>query len=153
MNNLSPVWKSFKVSLNTLCSGDHERELKVSSSNGNNDTFNSKPVLLIWLISGWLWLNQMSVFHTCFKFIYFFRPWKGSTGRWFIKTCISQRQQVQRGSNQSKQSVHKHFLHSLNVIVCGACSKSTQVLVPTRGQVGLYLVKRCLWRTSTSQHL
>ncbi|XP_016370543.1 copine-4-like [Sinocyclocheilus rhinocerous] len=29
MNNLSPVWKSFKVSLNTLCSGDHERELKV----------------------------------------------------------------------------------------------------------------------------
>lgn len=30
MNNLSPVWKSFKVSLNTLCSGDHERELKVS---------------------------------------------------------------------------------------------------------------------------
>lgn len=30
MNNLSPVWKSFKVSLNTLCSGDHDRELKVS---------------------------------------------------------------------------------------------------------------------------
>uniref|UniRef100_A0A673KTX3 Copine IVb n=1 Tax=Sinocyclocheilus rhinocerous TaxID=307959 RepID=A0A673KTX3_9TELE len=29
MNNLSPVWKSFKVSLNTLCSGDHERELKI----------------------------------------------------------------------------------------------------------------------------
>uniref|UniRef100_A0A8C5HN22 Copine-4 n=1 Tax=Gouania willdenowi TaxID=441366 RepID=A0A8C5HN22_GOUWI len=32
MNNLSPVWKSFKVSLNTLCSGDHERELKVYKS-------------------------------------------------------------------------------------------------------------------------
>lgn len=30
MNNLSPVWKSFKVSLNTLCSGDQDRELKVS---------------------------------------------------------------------------------------------------------------------------
>lgn len=30
MNNLSPVWKSFKVSLNTLCSGNHDRELKVS---------------------------------------------------------------------------------------------------------------------------
>ena len=29
MNNLNPVWKSFKVSLNTLCSGDQERELKV----------------------------------------------------------------------------------------------------------------------------
>uniref|UniRef100_A0A8C7ZWQ5 Copine IVb n=1 Tax=Oryzias sinensis TaxID=183150 RepID=A0A8C7ZWQ5_9TELE len=29
MNNLSPVWKSFKVSLNTLCSGDHDRELKI----------------------------------------------------------------------------------------------------------------------------
>lgn len=30
MNNLSPVWKPFKVSLNTLCSGDPDRELKVS---------------------------------------------------------------------------------------------------------------------------
>ncbi|TTO63371.1 Copine-4 [Bagarius yarrelli] len=29
MNNLNPVWKSFKVSLNTLCSGDHEREMKL----------------------------------------------------------------------------------------------------------------------------
>ncbi|KAF3833791.1 hypothetical protein F7725_024995 [Dissostichus mawsoni] len=28
MNNLSPAWKSFKVSLNTLCSGDQDRELK-----------------------------------------------------------------------------------------------------------------------------
>uniref|UniRef100_A0A8C6SSQ1 Copine IVb n=1 Tax=Neogobius melanostomus TaxID=47308 RepID=A0A8C6SSQ1_9GOBI len=39
MNNLSPVWKSFKVSLNTLCSGDHERALKVAidftASNGD----------------------------------------------------------------------------------------------------------------------
>uniref|UniRef100_A0A8D0A1Q7 Copine IVb n=1 Tax=Sander lucioperca TaxID=283035 RepID=A0A8D0A1Q7_SANLU len=39
MNNLSPVWKSFKVSLNTLCSGDHDRELKVAidftASNGD----------------------------------------------------------------------------------------------------------------------
>uniref|UniRef100_A0A8C1QHQ7 Copine-4-like n=2 Tax=Cyprinus carpio TaxID=7962 RepID=A0A8C1QHQ7_CYPCA len=39
MNNLSPVWKSFKVSLNTLCSGHHERELKVAidftASNGD----------------------------------------------------------------------------------------------------------------------
>ncbi|GAA6067280.1 copine-4, partial [Tachysurus ichikawai] len=32
MNNLNPVWKSFKVSLNTLCSGDHERELKVGQN-------------------------------------------------------------------------------------------------------------------------
>uniref|UniRef100_A0A8C2IPU1 Copine-4-like n=1 Tax=Cyprinus carpio TaxID=7962 RepID=A0A8C2IPU1_CYPCA len=41
MNNLSPVWKSFKVSLNTLCSGDHERELKCTvwdwDSNGKHD--------------------------------------------------------------------------------------------------------------------
>lgn len=29
MNNLSPVWKAFKVSLNTLCSGNQDRELKV----------------------------------------------------------------------------------------------------------------------------
>uniref|UniRef100_A0AAY4D368 Copine-4 n=1 Tax=Denticeps clupeoides TaxID=299321 RepID=A0AAY4D368_9TELE len=41
MNNLSPVWKSFKVSLNTLCSGDHQRELKCTvydwDSNGKHD--------------------------------------------------------------------------------------------------------------------
>ncbi|XP_064411005.1 copine-4 isoform X3 [Latimeria chalumnae] len=29
MNNLNPVWKTFKVSLNSLCSGDHDRRLKV----------------------------------------------------------------------------------------------------------------------------
>ncbi|RXN32321.1 copine-4-like protein [Labeo rohita] len=29
MNNLNPVWKTFKTSLNSLCSGDHERILKV----------------------------------------------------------------------------------------------------------------------------
>uniref|UniRef100_UPI003AABE4C9 copine-4 n=1 Tax=Centroberyx gerrardi TaxID=166262 RepID=UPI003AABE4C9 len=28
MNNLNPVWKTFKVSLNSLCSGDHERKLQ-----------------------------------------------------------------------------------------------------------------------------
>ncbi|XP_053303438.1 LOW QUALITY PROTEIN: copine-4-like [Pleuronectes platessa] len=41
MNDLSPVWKSFKVSLNTLCSGDHDRELKCTvwdwDSNGKHD--------------------------------------------------------------------------------------------------------------------
>uniref|UniRef100_A0AAR2IUY3 Copine 4 n=1 Tax=Pygocentrus nattereri TaxID=42514 RepID=A0AAR2IUY3_PYGNA len=41
MNNLNPVWKSFKVSLNTLCSGDQERELKCTvwdwDSNGKHD--------------------------------------------------------------------------------------------------------------------
>uniref|UniRef100_A0A665X1K6 Copine-4 n=1 Tax=Echeneis naucrates TaxID=173247 RepID=A0A665X1K6_ECHNA len=41
MNNLSPVWKSFKVSLNTLCSGDHDRDLKCTvwdwDSNGKHD--------------------------------------------------------------------------------------------------------------------
>lgn len=41
MNNLSPVWKSFKVSFNTLCSGDHERELRCTvwdwDSNGKHD--------------------------------------------------------------------------------------------------------------------
>ncbi|XP_051991132.1 copine-4-like [Xyrauchen texanus] len=41
MNNLSPVWKSFKVSLNTLCSGDQERELRCTvwdwDSNGKHD--------------------------------------------------------------------------------------------------------------------
>uniref|UniRef100_A0A3B1KFM1 Copine 4 n=1 Tax=Astyanax mexicanus TaxID=7994 RepID=A0A3B1KFM1_ASTMX len=41
MNNLNPVWKSFKVSQNTLCSGDEERELKCTvfdwDSNGKHD--------------------------------------------------------------------------------------------------------------------
>ncbi|KAG5842395.1 copine-4 isoform X1 [Anguilla rostrata] len=41
MNNLNPVWKTFKVSLNTLCSGDHDRELKCTvwdwDSNGKHD--------------------------------------------------------------------------------------------------------------------
>ncbi|XP_012689933.1 copine-4 [Clupea harengus] len=41
MNNLSPVWKSFKVSLNTLCSGDEDRQLKCTvfdwDSNGKHD--------------------------------------------------------------------------------------------------------------------
>ncbi|KAI1901879.1 hypothetical protein AGOR_G00038980 [Albula goreensis] len=41
MNNLSPVWKTFKVSFNTLCSGDHDRELKCTvwdwDSNGKHD--------------------------------------------------------------------------------------------------------------------
>uniref|UniRef100_A0AAX7TPE3 C2 domain-containing protein n=1 Tax=Astatotilapia calliptera TaxID=8154 RepID=A0AAX7TPE3_ASTCA len=32
MNNLNPVWKTFKVSLNSLCSGDHERKLSVIRS-------------------------------------------------------------------------------------------------------------------------
>lgn len=31
MNNLSPAWKSFKVSVNSLCSGDPDRRLKVRS--------------------------------------------------------------------------------------------------------------------------
>ncbi|XP_042175084.1 copine-4 isoform X3 [Oncorhynchus tshawytscha] len=29
MNNLNPVWKTFKTSLNSLCSGDHDRPLKI----------------------------------------------------------------------------------------------------------------------------
>ncbi|XP_078233478.1 copine-4 isoform X3 [Pogona vitticeps] len=29
MNNLNPTWKSFKVSVNSLCSGDQDRRLKV----------------------------------------------------------------------------------------------------------------------------
>ncbi|KAJ8334582.1 hypothetical protein SKAU_G00402210 [Synaphobranchus kaupii] len=41
MNNLNPAWKTFKVSLNTLCSGDHDRELKCTvwdwDSNGKHD--------------------------------------------------------------------------------------------------------------------
>uniref|UniRef100_A0A8C7NGS2 C2 domain-containing protein n=3 Tax=Oncorhynchus TaxID=8016 RepID=A0A8C7NGS2_ONCMY len=39
MNNLNPVWKTFKTSLNSLCSGDHDRPLKVAidftASNGD----------------------------------------------------------------------------------------------------------------------
>uniref|UniRef100_A0A8C1GTQ1 Copine IVa n=2 Tax=Cyprinus carpio TaxID=7962 RepID=A0A8C1GTQ1_CYPCA len=39
MNNLNPAWKTFKTSLNSLCSGDHERILKVAidftASNGD----------------------------------------------------------------------------------------------------------------------
>uniref|UniRef100_A0A3Q3DEK0 Copine IVa n=1 Tax=Hippocampus comes TaxID=109280 RepID=A0A3Q3DEK0_HIPCM len=39
MNNLNPVWKTFKVSLNSLCNGDHERKLQVAidftASNGD----------------------------------------------------------------------------------------------------------------------
>uniref|UniRef100_A0ACB8FTZ1 Uncharacterized protein n=1 Tax=Sphaerodactylus townsendi TaxID=933632 RepID=A0ACB8FTZ1_9SAUR len=30
MNNLNPAWKAFKVSVNSLCSGDQDRRLKVS---------------------------------------------------------------------------------------------------------------------------
>ncbi|KAG7469839.1 hypothetical protein MATL_G00133070 [Megalops atlanticus] len=41
MNNLNPVWKTFKVSLNSLCSGDHDRILKCTvwdwDSNGKHD--------------------------------------------------------------------------------------------------------------------
>ncbi|OCT74230.1 copine-4 [Xenopus laevis] len=41
MNNLNPAWKSFKVSLNSLCSGDHDRKLKCIvwdwDSNGKHD--------------------------------------------------------------------------------------------------------------------
>lgn len=29
MNNLNPAWKTFKVSVNSLCSGDQDRRLKV----------------------------------------------------------------------------------------------------------------------------
>lgn len=31
MNNLNPAWKTFKVSVNSLCSGDQDRRLKVRS--------------------------------------------------------------------------------------------------------------------------
>nr|XP_057908987.1 copine-4 isoform X2 [Doryrhamphus excisus] len=41
MNNLNPVWKTFKVSLNSLCNGDHERKLQCTvwdwDSNGKHD--------------------------------------------------------------------------------------------------------------------
>ncbi|XP_032413726.1 copine-4 [Xiphophorus hellerii] len=41
MNNLNPVWKTFKVSLNSLCSGDHDRKLQCNvwdwDSNGKHD--------------------------------------------------------------------------------------------------------------------
>ncbi|XP_056619113.1 copine-4 isoform X1 [Triplophysa dalaica] len=41
MNNLNPVWKTFKTSINSLCSGDHERILKCTvwdwDSNGKHD--------------------------------------------------------------------------------------------------------------------
>ncbi|KAM6910019.1 copine-4 [Xenentodon cancila] len=41
MNNLNPMWKTFKVSLNSLCSGDHERKLQCTvwdwDSNGKHD--------------------------------------------------------------------------------------------------------------------
>ncbi|KAM8967834.1 copine-4 [Pelodytes ibericus] len=41
MNNLNPAWKTFKVSLNSLCSGDHDRKLKCIvwdwDSNGKHD--------------------------------------------------------------------------------------------------------------------
>ncbi|KAM9404570.1 copine-4 isoform 2-T2 [Salvelinus alpinus] len=41
MNNLNPVWKTFKTSLNSLCSGDRDRPLKCTvwdwDSNGKHD--------------------------------------------------------------------------------------------------------------------
>ncbi|XP_078056865.1 copine-4 [Mustelus asterias] len=41
MNNLNPLWKTFKVSVNSLCSGDHDRKLKLIvwdwDSNGKHD--------------------------------------------------------------------------------------------------------------------
>lgn len=32
MNNLNPAWKTFKVSVNSLCSGDQDRRLKVRNN-------------------------------------------------------------------------------------------------------------------------
>uniref|UniRef100_A0A8C6Y7B6 Copine C-terminal domain-containing protein n=1 Tax=Naja naja TaxID=35670 RepID=A0A8C6Y7B6_NAJNA len=41
MNNLNPAWKAFKVSVNSLCSGDQDRRLKSIvwdwDSNGKHD--------------------------------------------------------------------------------------------------------------------
>uniref|UniRef100_A0A8B9P479 C2 domain-containing protein n=1 Tax=Apteryx owenii TaxID=8824 RepID=A0A8B9P479_APTOW len=41
MNNLNPAWKTFKVSVNSLCSGDQDRRLKCIvwdwDSNGKHD--------------------------------------------------------------------------------------------------------------------
>uniref|UniRef100_A0A670Z5L4 C2 domain-containing protein n=1 Tax=Pseudonaja textilis TaxID=8673 RepID=A0A670Z5L4_PSETE len=41
MNNLNPAWKAFKVSVNSLCSGDQDRRLKCIvwdwDSNGKHD--------------------------------------------------------------------------------------------------------------------
>ncbi|XP_077576243.1 copine-4 [Stigmatopora nigra] len=41
MNNLNPVWNTFKVSLNSLCNGDHQRKLQCTvwdwDSNGKHD--------------------------------------------------------------------------------------------------------------------
>uniref|UniRef100_A0A8C5TAN8 C2 domain-containing protein n=1 Tax=Malurus cyaneus samueli TaxID=2593467 RepID=A0A8C5TAN8_9PASS len=41
MNNLNPAWKTFKVSVNSLCSGDQDRKLKCIvwdwDSNGKHD--------------------------------------------------------------------------------------------------------------------
>lgn len=33
-NNLSPIWEPFKVSLNSLCSCEEKRRLRVSASGG-----------------------------------------------------------------------------------------------------------------------
>lgn len=43
MNNLNPVWKSFKVSLNSLCAGDHERKLQVLTHDMNACTHAHAP--------------------------------------------------------------------------------------------------------------
>lgn len=39
MNNLNPAWKTFKVSVNSLCSGDQDRRLKVRSHSFFSNSF------------------------------------------------------------------------------------------------------------------
>lgn len=44
MNNLNPAWKTFKVSVNSLCSGDQDRRLKVRSNSYFFNSFSHRKV-------------------------------------------------------------------------------------------------------------
>uniref|UniRef100_A0A8C3R0F4 Copine 4 n=1 Tax=Cyanoderma ruficeps TaxID=181631 RepID=A0A8C3R0F4_9PASS len=47
MNNLNPAWKTFKVSVNSLCSGDQDRRLKVRSNSYFLNSFTHRKQKLV----------------------------------------------------------------------------------------------------------
>ncbi|XP_041101030.1 copine-4-like [Polyodon spathula] len=105
MNNLNPVWKTFKVSLNSLCSGDHDRELKCIvwdwDSNGKHDFIGE--------------------FHSTFK------EMRGAMeGRQVQWECINQKYKVKKKNYKNSGIVilnqcKIHKMHSFLDYIMGGC--------------------------------